>query len=120
MIVLATSLDQTLSREVTQLHAEFCSAIADVNRILILYVLHQKPTTVNELAQAIGVSQPTASRHLKILRDSGLVQAERQGINVEYRLADPRVIEALDTLRAILRDQLAQRANMVDELFENV
>lgn len=120
MVTQTLSLDQSLSREVTQLHAEFCSAIADVNRILILYVLHEKPTTVNDLAQAIGVSQPTASRHLKILRDSGLVQAERQGINVEYRLVDTRVIDALDTLRDILRDRLAQRANMVDELLENV
>ena len=119
MVVQSTPLDQNLSREVTQLHAEFCSAIADVNRILILYVLHQKPTTVNELTQAIGVSQPTTSRHLKILRDSGLVQSERLGVNVEYRLVDTRVIDALDTMRAIMRDRISQRANIVDSLFEN-
>ncbi len=68
-----------LSQEVTQLHAEMCSALADSNRILLLYALLEKPTTVNELANALGISQPAASRHLKILREHGLVSTSRHG-----------------------------------------
>jgi DNA-binding transcriptional ArsR family regulator len=102
-----------LSQEVTQLHAEMCSALADSNRILLLYALLEKPRTVNELANELGISQPAASRHLKILREHGLVSTSRLGQSVEYSLKDPRIIQALDTLRLVLRDGLVQRANLI-------
>jgi ArsR family transcriptional regulator len=50
---------------------------------------------------------------LKILRERGLVDSERTGATVEYRLADERLIKALDLLRAIMRDQWAHRAKMI-------
>jgi len=102
-----------LSKEVDQLHAEICAALADPRRIVALYVLAEKPRTVNELAADLGLTQSAASRHLKILRDRGLVQAVRQGASVEYRLCDTRLIEALDLLRAVLRDNLAHRASLM-------
>jgi len=104
-----------LTQEVTRLHAEICSALADPCRILIIYALAEKPHTVNELAGAMGFSQPTTSRHLKILRDHGLVSAVRQGANVEYSLSDHTLIDALDLLRAIMRDTLTRRASLVME-----
>ncbi len=104
----------SLSEEITQLHADICSALGDPRRILILYALAEKPYTVNDLAEKIGAVQPTTSRHLKILRDRGLVNATRQGPNVEYSLADPRLIEALDLLRGVLRDRITYRASLVE------
>jgi len=104
-----------LAQEVTQLHADLCSALADPNRILLLYALFEKPHTVNELTNKIGISQPATSRHLKVLRDRGLVNATRQGQNIEYSLQDERIIEALDTLRAVLRDRLSYHANLIAE-----
>ena len=103
-----------LSQEVTQLHADLCAALADPNRLLLLYALAEAPRTVNDLASEVGFSQPTTSRHLKILRDHGLAQAVRQGANVEYHLTDLRIIEALDILRAVLRDRLAYRASLIE------
>ena len=103
-----------LTQEVTRLHAEICSALADPSRILILYALADKPFTVNELANELGFSQPTTSRHLKILREAGLVLPERQGTSVEYRLADMRLIDALNLLRLVLRDRLSYHASLVE------
>ncbi len=59
---------QSLSHEITQLHADICSALADPNRILLLYALSEHPYTVNDLAESIGLSQPATSRHLKTLK----------------------------------------------------
>jgi ArsR family transcriptional regulator len=101
------------SNEISQLHANLCSALSDANRILILYALADSPRTVNDLARAIGIGQSAASRHLKILRERGLVRASRQGPSVEYSLADRRLIEALDLLRLILRDNLSHRASLL-------
>jgi DNA-binding transcriptional ArsR family regulator len=70
---------------------------------------------VNDLAKTLGVPQPTASRQLKILRERNLVTATRQGINVEYALADHRLVEALDLLRGVMRDRISQRANILME-----
>ncbi len=100
--------------EVSGLHAEICSALADPTRIMLIYAIDAKPSNVSELAAQVGISQPAASRHLKILRDRGLVRPIRLGANIEYRLTDDRLVEALDLLRAILRDRIAYRASIME------
>jgi DNA-binding transcriptional ArsR family regulator len=105
----------TIQKEAYQLHAEICAALADPRRIVALYALAEKPRNVNELADDLGITQSAASRHLKVLRERGLVQAIRQGASVEYRLCDVRLIEALDLLRSVMRDDLAHRASVVTE-----
>lgn len=102
-----------LQLEINELHAEICSALADPRRILMFYVLAERPLNVSELADEVGISQPAASRHLKIMRQRGLVQSVRKGHSVEYQLKDMRLIQALDLLRAVLRDQLQDRAELV-------
>lgn len=106
---------QQLSQEVTQMHADMCSALADPNRLLLLYALAEKPQNVNELSTLLNISQPTASRHLKVLRERGLVNANRIGQSVEYSLVDPRLIEAIDLIRNVMHDGIARRANLIHE-----
>ena len=50
---------------------------------------------VGRLAEEMGVSQPNVSQHLAVLRAAGIVEAERDGREVRYRLADPDVIGRL-------------------------
>ncbi len=109
-------VNQTLLQEITQLHADFCSALADSTRLVLLYALADKPRNVTELTQELSVPQPTISRHLKILRDRGLVEATRQGMTVEYALSDRRVIDALDILRSIMREGIQKRANLLENV----
>jgi len=106
---------QSLTQEVSQLEADLCSAFSDPTRILILYALNEQPRNVSELVKELGANQPTISRHLKILRDRGLVQTARQGTCITYALADARLIKALDILRAVLRDNLASKAYLMEE-----
>jgi ArsR family transcriptional regulator len=100
--------------EVLQLHAEICAGLADPSRIMILYELSSGPRNVTELCTNLDMSQPMTSRHLKVLRERGMVTAERQGTVIQYSLADRRLVEALDLLRAALRDILARRIQLVD------
>jgi ArsR family transcriptional regulator len=103
-----------LSQEVIRLHADMCSALADPSRLLLLYALGEKPRTVSELTNDLGFSQPTTSRHLRVLREHGLVRASARQ-NIEYTLCDRRILDALDILRAVLRDSLSYRANLIPE-----
>jgi ArsR family transcriptional regulator len=109
-------LSPSLTQEITQLHANVCSALADPTRILLLYALNEKPCTVGELAANLNISQPAASRHLNVLRERGLVTARREGQNVVNTLADTRVIQALDLLRAVLANNLKNRAGLVNSV----
>lgn len=109
-------MNKTLENEVTQLHAEICAGLADPNRILILYELFQSNRNVTELSANLKMPQPLVSRHLKVLRERGMVTFKRQGTVVEYHLADTRLVEALDLLRAVMRDGLAKRAELAEAI----
>ena len=108
-------VSQSLAQEISRMEADLCFAFADPTRILILYTLDEKPLDVGEIVNELQISQPSASRHLKVLRDRGLVTKTRQGTNVEYRLTDQRLIQALDLLRAVLRDRIAHRASVMEK-----
>ena len=107
-------MNSGLESEVLQLHAEICAGLADPSRIMILYVLSKSPRNVTEICSKLEAPQPSVSRHLKILRERGMVIARRKGTVIQYRLADHRLINALDLLRSILRDGLAKRAELVE------
>ena len=106
-------MEQDLRVEITQLHAQVCSGLSEPTRILILYKLAENPTKVSDLAEALAIPQPTISRHLKVLRDRRLVLAQREGQSVYYSLADERIIQALDLLRAVLASSLENQAAMI-------
>lgn len=103
-----------LEQEINQLHAEICAGLADPKRILIIYTLQEKSRSVNELAEVLNLSQPMVSRHLKVLRERGMVTTNRIGATVEYSVTDVRLIQALDLLRAVLASNLKSQAALAD------
>ena len=104
----------SLKDEIHQLHAQLCNGLADPIRILILYSLADNSYHVNELSEQMNIPQPTVSRHLKILRERGLVTSQRSGQYIHYSLADKRVIDALDLLRAVMADDFKKRGQLAD------
>lgn len=98
--------------ELDLLHANLCSALSDPKRLLILYVLNEQPRHVNALAEALDMPQPTVSRHLRVLRQRGLVTGERDGTSITYALTDTRIIDVLEQMRALVRDIVSQRADV--------
>ena len=109
-------MNSSLESEILQLHAEICAGLADPNRIMILYTLSQGPRNVTEIYSELDMLQPLVSRHLKVLRERGMVTTERHGTTVIYSLVDDRLIQALDLLRAVMHDNLAKRAKLVDAI----
>ncbi|MFQ5421854.1 MAG: ArsR/SmtB family transcription factor [Anaerolineae bacterium] len=101
------------TKEINLLHANVCQAVADPKRILILYALHERPYNVTHLAETLSLPQPTVSRHLRVLRQQGLVTTERNGTAVTYDIADRRIIQALDLLRAVMNDVVRKRSNLI-------
>ncbi len=108
-----------LSRQINKLHARICSAISDPHRILLLYAIAEETRNVNSLAEVVGISQSAASRHLKVLRERGIIQARREGPQVLYTLTDERFIQALDLLREVMLHQMAEQVELVNQSQKN-
>jgi ArsR family transcriptional regulator len=99
--------------ELQLLHANICTALGDPKRILIMYALYEQPRHVTALADDLDMPQPTVSRHLRVLRQRQLVTTKRNGPAVVYQLSDTRIIDVLNTMRAILRDTLDRQSDML-------
>ena len=106
-------LDRLLREELTELTASVCRALNDPKRLMILYALGEGPLTVGELVEALEASQANVSQHLAILRERGIVEAERRGNNVHYSLRHPEVLEAIDLLRRIMSAEVGRRAGVL-------
>ena len=94
--------------DITILQAEVLKTLASPRRLEILHALARGPLEVGRLAESIGASQPNVSQHLAVLRTSGIVEAERDGREVRYRLADPDVMVACGLMRAVLERRLTR------------
>lgn len=69
--------------------SRFFAALGDETRLALLEQLRAGEKTVGALVAALGCPQPKVSRHLKVLKDAGLVRDRREGRNVTYELATP-------------------------------
>jgi DNA-binding transcriptional ArsR family regulator len=105
-------MQPAFEEEIYRLHSRLCAGLADPKRILLLYQIAEQPQCVNDLAEALSIPQPTASRHLKNLRERGMVIAQRDAQSVIYSIADLRIITALNLLREVLADTLANQASL--------
>jgi DNA-binding transcriptional ArsR family regulator len=74
---------------------EVLHALADESRRTILEILRAQPATVGELAEALPIARPGVSRHLRVLREAGLVEVEQQAQWRIYRLR-PESLAELD------------------------
>lgn len=95
------------------LHSDVCKTLANPKRQMILDQLREREMTVNELVELTGITQANLSQHLAILRSKGIVSTRRQGINVFYSIADPKIIKAFDLISDMIKDTLKSQTETV-------
>ena len=101
--------------DVLELQAEVLRTLAHPRRLAIVHELAIGPHEVGRLAAELGLSQPNVSQHLAVLRATGLVEAERDGREVRYRLADFDVVVACALMRGVLQRRLSRLAGLSAE-----
>jgi ArsR family transcriptional regulator len=83
-------------------------ALSDPNRVKIIKLLQRKVMCVCEIKEALGLAQSSASKHLKILEEAGLIAFSKEGLWVNYRLAQgaqsPYAANLLGSLRHWLEE----------------
>src|SRR5918911_2817484 len=100
-----------------RLYAEFATigkALASAHRLELLDLLGQGERSVDELAHEIEQSLANTSAHLQVLRQARLVDADKRGLNVVYRLAAPEVFTLWRTLRDLGTARLAEIDRLVE------
>lgn len=98
--------------------ARLGKAIAAPKRLELLDLLCQGPRTVEALAEQAALSVANASQHLQVLRAARLVDAEKKGLYVEYRLADDQVCRFFVALRGLAEARLAEVDRVTREYLE--
>lgn len=93
--------------------ADFFKALTHPTRIAILELLREGPMSVGELGAAIGAEGSAVSQQLAILRARGIVEAERAGTTVRYRVPDPEVYALLDAGRRIFYARLSASVDLL-------
>ncbi len=73
--------------------AERLRALGDDNRLRLLMRLREGPCSVSILAEALGLAQPSVSKHLAVLKYVGLVQARREGNQMIYTVRDTSIFD---------------------------
>ncbi len=99
-----------------ELHADVCKIFSSAKRLEILNTLKQKEMSAGELIEKTGLSKANLSQHMSILRSKGVIMTRKEGLNIYYRIANPKIIQACNLMREVLLEQLKGKGKMVSSL----
>ena len=106
-------MERNLTNEVIDAIADRFRILSEPIRIKILQGLRGGEKTVTELTRELEISQPNASKHLRILQDAGLVERDPRGNSVYYSIADESIFELCE----VVCDSLGARFREKAEIF---
>lgn len=101
-----------LNMEIYELQAEVSKTLAHPLRLAILHTLRDGEKTVNHLTEITGASQSNVSQHLALMRQRDIVRTRKEGANIYYRVASPKISQACDMVREVLLEQLSQKQDL--------
>ncbi len=104
------------TKEIYQIHASICQCLANPKRLEIINTLRDKEMAATELAERIGISCANMSQHLSIMRTKGILKSRREGVNIYYSLAYPKVVKACDIMREILFEHLNEKQRLAKKM----
>ncbi len=85
------------------IQCEMCKIFSNSNRMRVLIALRKKPKTVSELIEITELPQSVVSQHLSIMRNRGILETEKNGSFVRYKLKYPKVMQAFDMMREVTK-----------------
>ena len=100
------------NKKLYEVHAEICKTLGNAKRIEILNVLQDGELSVSEIADILGISSANVSQHLAVMKQKGILTARREGINIYYKVSNPKVNQACALMREVLLEQLEEGQKM--------
>ena len=84
--------------KVLEFKSRLFKVVSDPNRLKILEILRNGDRCQCEIIPLIEQSQPTVSRHLKLLEESGLIHSSKDGTKIFYSIVDPHIFKMIDAI----------------------
>ncbi|MEW6674930.1 MAG: metalloregulator ArsR/SmtB family transcription factor [Nitrospirota bacterium] len=97
-----------MKKHIFNLQADICKTLGNPKRLEIIDALCDGELTVTELVERLGIPKANVSQHLAILRSKRLVVTRREGLNIYYSIANPKIIKACGMMREVLFEQLEE------------
>jgi len=94
------------SKELYDMHAEFCKFMGNAKRIEILFLLGEDELCVEELATRMEVPIPNVSQHLAVMREKGVVASRRAGNKIYYHLSNQKTLQACILMREAMIERV--------------
>lgn len=95
--------------ELQSLQADLMAALGHPNRVKIVDFLRSGERCVCEIVPALGLEQSNLSRHLKVLREVGILESRKEGVSVYYKVSDPRIFKLLDLSTEVIKREIKSR-----------
>ncbi len=105
-----------VERELYRCHAEMCKVFSHPTRLEILNRLREQEMSVSELARRLELSIGNLSQHLNMMKQRRVLVSRKDGNNVYYRLANPKMLKAFDLIREILFEQMQRESTIVRQM----
>lgn len=105
-----------MEEKIFQMHAEVCKSMANPTRLKIMNLLREGEKSVEELLEKLKLPKANLSQHLSILRHRRIVSTRRAGLNIYYKVTNPKMIKACDILREVLFEQLKEGENLMKKI----
>ena len=102
--------------KIYELHADLCKIFSNAKRLEIINSMKDKEMAASELIERIGLSKANLSQHMSVLKSKGVILSRREGINIYYRIANPKIIQACHLMREVLLEQFQEKGKMVSNL----
>jgi len=99
-------------RSIFDMQAELCKTLGNAARLQIVHTLREGPKRVSDIVEATDLAQAKVSQHLAVLRAYGIVSAKREGKDVIYRIANPKLTRVCDLMREVLAEQANERSEV--------
>ncbi|MCL4458165.1 MAG: metalloregulator ArsR/SmtB family transcription factor [Nitrospirae bacterium] len=101
-------------KSVYEMQAEICKILSSPKRIEIISALKDGEKTVTELVDILETPKANVSQHLAVMRLKGILKSRRDGVNIYYRIANPKVIQACVLMKEVLSELLIERGKIAD------
>jgi DNA-binding transcriptional ArsR family regulator len=101
--------------EIFERQARLCSVMANAKRLQILETLEAGEISVGAIAETLGCSISSASQHLRLMRDEGIVASRKDGQTVYYHLSAPKLVECCHMVREVLIEALREQGRMAED-----
>src|ERR1035437_10259909 len=101
---------------ILKLQADICKIFANDKRLEIINLLKDTEKSNSELMQKTGLSKETISQHVNVLKSKGVIVVRREGVQLYYRIANPKIIQACNLMREVLVEQLLEKEKVVSRL----